>query len=414
MRIKFTKLKEKAFELSTSLLSLLLILVVGFYFLSENGRINAFPTYLIALITLFCLFFSTTYRLLKGTDRWLLLVVICLICYLSLSTSWSSDVDSKNQLKQFGYVALISTFLVSFVLCVRKYPSFKNYFLAAILLCSSISAGLSIYLHFAFPDYQVMPDSRLYGFGRLRNPVIAAISYGFGLWVGVYLLMNSKRLGVRIIIEACLLLLFVSIVLTGTRSVWGALAVSLGIGIALKLKWKPWLVFCVVVISTGAAAFLSIELDELLKRGLSHRPEIWTEFISRTIEFRPFIGFGVGSSSEWITTTHTFRHPHSIFVSTFYHGGLIGLLLLLATYAACLRVISSASQHRDKQLALMSLVYGASMGFFDGDTIITKVDHLWWVFWFPVAWCLAIDSKRLSCDYRFLPVRTWMGKFARR
>ena len=313
MRIIFTKLKTKTFDLSTSLLSLLLLLIVGFYFLAENGRINAFPTYLIALITLFCLFFSTTYRLLYATDRWLLLVVICLICYLSLSTFWSSDVDSKDQLKHLGYAALILSFLASFVLCVRKYPTFNDYFLATILLSSSISAGLSIYLHFAFPDYQIIPEPRLYGFGRLSNPVIAAISYGFGLWVGVYLLMNSKHLGIRIVIELCVLLLFACLVLTGTRSVWGALAVSLGIGIALKLNRKPWLVFFVVVILTGVTASLSVEWGELLRRGLSHRPEIWAEFISRTIEFRPFIGFGAGSASEWITPTYTFRHPHSIF-----------------------------------------------------------------------------------------------------
>ena len=399
---KSRKLKATVFDLSIKLLSVLLVLVVIFYFLVASARINSFPTYFLALVTSCCLFFSTTYHYLKDTDRQLLFVVLCLICYLGISALWSSGIGLEKQARQFEFAGSILAFLIAFTLSVRKFPAFSDYFLAAILLCASISAGLSIYLHFDYPSYQNMPEPRLYGFGRPKNPLIASAAYGFGLWVGVYLLMNSKHYSVRVVIAFCILLLFACVVLTGSRSVWCALGLSLGIGIAQTLSWKPWLVFLLVLVLTALIVSVTVEWNELLGRGWSYRPEIWNEFIARTIKRRILLGFGSASAAEWVTPTYTFLHPHSIFVSTFYYGGAIGLFILLATFASCLSVISRTDQSRAKRLASMGLFYGVGIGVFDGNNIISDVNHLWWIFWLPVAWCLVIDTNRPSAADRLI------------
>ena len=383
-------------EFLTKLLAGFILLTVVLFFLAENGRINAFSTYLIALTLLPGLLFSSIRKYLADSNRLIWFATVSLVSYLAASSVWAGDSTSESP-KLFGYGIFILAFIASTVICIQRYSRFNKFLLLAIIASATFSAVLSIYLHVLLPEYQPLPEPRLFGFGRLENPVIAAISYGFGFYVGVFLLLNSSDLQARLLLGICLTVLLVAIVLTGTRTVWAALALAIGLGFAIRYPEKATLLLLGTIAFTSIVGVLALGWENIARRALSFRPEIWSEFITRTLTTHPLIGFGSGTESQWTFSEITINHPHSIFVSTFYFGGLIGLALLLALYGSCVSVLRlQVKPSNYRLLATMALSYGFVIGFFDGDNVITKVDHLWWVIWLPISWCLVIKPKIIN------------------
>jgi len=228
----------------------------------------------------------------------------------------------------------------------------------------------------------------------LSNPVISAVSYGFTTLLAVHLIIDRRELWQRLLIVACLILLVVAIALAGTRTAWLAMGLGAGIGLAMVYRRRALPVMVGVVLATGLVAVFAVGWDDLIKRGLSFRPEIWAEFISRSIEVNPLLGAGSGSDSHWETLELSFKHPHSIFVSAFFFGGLVGLSLLVGLLVACVHHLYLAEESEVKTLAVMTLVYGVTVGVFDGDNVLTKIDYLWWVVWFPVGVTLCVPARR--------------------
>ena len=88
-----------------------------------------------------------------------------------------------------------------------------------------------------------------------------------------------------------------------------------------------------------------------------------------------------------------FQHAHSIYVSTFFYGGVIGLLALLGFLGLCAGRSLRANSSEIQALATMMLLYGVTVLLFDGDRILTKVDYIWMVFWLPIAMVLVADQE---------------------
>ena len=383
-------MSAKASRILAYCLASLVLLTPALFFLAENGKINAFSTYLLALLMIPALVLPDLRKHLAGqaTAWW---ATAGLLVYLGISATWAA---TDRPAAYLGYGLLILAFMGGCVISTRRFAPFQRYLLVTIAGCATLSALLSIYLHFALPEYQPLPEPRLFGFGRLENPAIAAMSYGFAVTVTGFLLLQSRDPGSRIIAIACLSALLTAVVLTGTRSVWPAIGVSLGIGMALQFRQRGFWIFAGTVALVGLVGAMALGWEELTRRALSFRPEIWSEFIRRTLDANVLFGMGSGTDSHWVHPELTFQHPHSIFVSAFYFGGMIGLVMLFALYAACVRGIWCSEISGARQLAAMALAYGFMIGIFDGDNVVTKVNHLWWVLWLPVSWCLCLDDSR--------------------
>lgn len=323
---------------------------------------------------------------------------------MSLSAIWSENGSLSLAVLHLGYALLILAFVYGIVLSHSKHTHFLLIFLAVTAASAFFSALVSIYLHFAYPDYQPLPEPRLFALGRLNNPMISAISYGMACIMTVFLFLNRNVLWEKILLLLCLFTLIWAIVLSGTRGVWLALAFSIGSGAGFSFRsefHKQILIFVSVVIATVILVSLAIGTEELLRRGLSFRLEIWTEFINRTIGTNFLLGFGSDSDSRWSWDNIPFKHPHSIFVSVFFYGGFVGFLLLIGLLGFTTRQLKRADHTSVKQLALMLLVYGITVGLLDGDNVLTKVDVLWWVIWLPIALVLCTQSKaNFSTDVR--------------
>ncbi len=209
--------------------------------------------------------------------------------------------------------------------------------------------------------------------------------------------MHAKRGLTHALVLASVVVLMTAIVLSGTRVVWLALGFAVGIAAGIQVKRYALPVFFSVIALVGLLALFITGWDELSRRALSFRPEIWQEFLARTLAANIWIGVGSGSDASWVTEVETFKHAHSIFMSTFYYGGVLGLVLLLGMLACCCQQLRASAASPLRSLAIALLAFGVTLGLFDGDAILTKIDQQWWLVWFPVA--LALCTVRASDDH---------------
>ncbi len=358
--------------------------------MAENGRINAFATYFAAIFLLILSCWKQVRQ--QITLDGLSILTGTLLLYLTVSATWQSHEATNDFAKHFGYAILIVAFILGIELVKKRYRERTSLFIWLVILAGITSAIYSLFLHYLLPDYQPLPEPRLYSMGRLSNPVVGATSYGFIAVLAVYLVLISRQ-RTQLLLLGLLALLTWAIALSGTRTVWLALIASCAAGIHLSIPERSKTLIPIMITIVVSIALATIGIDEFLRRAFSFRPEIWSHFITLTISDlgTVFLGAGSGTPTDWATSIEVFKHPHSIFVSTFYFGGFIGLLLLLSTYfLAGKKVIQS----RDPiaPLAAMLVVFGLIVGLLDGDNLLTKIDYLWWVFWLPVALCISLED----------------------
>ncbi len=388
---RLTRYQGLSHEYLVRIIYFSILLSTTAFFLAENGRANAFPTYLLAIAVLAYLVIKRPASASGLTGNIPLVGALMLIGYLSVTTLWSDNRNTGSLITYFGYGAIVGSFVIGMLLCYRRFPNFIPMLALAIFIAGTLSAGLSVFLFYEFPEYRFMPGSRMIALGRLSNPVIAADSYGFAIVLGFYLLLQQAGVWRRLLIAMAITLLLYATVLTGSRAVWLAIAFAASVGVASRDMSYKYLAFGLIVF--GAMALLVLDIDELTRRALSFRPEIWSEFIQRTIAGNLWFGVGSSSDSSWPTSAFTFDHPHSIFVSVLYFGGVTGLLLIVSLYLRCLFELGRLPSSNLRSLALMSIVFGIILGMFDGDNPLTKIDFHWWMVWVPITFCIcAVDG----------------------
>lgn len=365
-------------------IGVLVLLVFSVYFVAESGQANAFAVYLLALAMIGALLRSEYRNSLASAGSGIWAWVISLVCYLGLSSAWSDYPDTGEVLRNLGKGLLILSFMSGLMVSLLRLPAFRVWLLVSVVAAGCFSALMSIYLHWLLPEYQPLPEPRLYAFGRLSNPAIAAMSYGMVVYMAVMLLLQLQVVWQRFLVVVALLALLAAIVLTGSRAVWLAIALSVSLGVALQFRRRAIPLFLGGSALVGVASVMLLGWEAVARRGLSFRPEIWSEFISRTLTENWLLGVGTGTDTDWVTPILTFQHPHSLFLSTFHFGGVIGLLLLGGVIVWCFRLLLQAEPSPVKQLAIVASVYAVTMGLFDGRNILESVNFMWWISWLPV------------------------------
>jgi hypothetical protein len=379
-------LKELAATGLHYLLAASVIVTTAGYFLLENGSGNSFSTYLITLtlLPLSLLRKQTTFINLP-----LLSLIAACLTYLAASVLWSHSGESV--LQHLGYALLIISFCASIPISIAYFPSFLSRLVSLTVMAAFVSSVYSIYLHFALPEYQPLPEQRMYAMGRLKNPVIGALSYGFAMTLAIYMLFTECSRSVKGAYLGAMLIFTTAIILSGSRGVYFALTASTSMAILLRYPSNRKLqilgvIMTVLMFFAVAAIFLGPEL--LFKRALSFRPEIWSEFISRTVDSNTYIGLGMSANSGFLIPELFIQHPHSVFIATFYYGGIVGLSMYLCLVLTSIFALNKPNSTNVQLLAAMLLAYGMTATAFDGNEILTKVNYLWLLIWFPVGLAL--------------------------
>ena len=377
----------------------MLALSIVTYYLAANGKINNFPTYFAAIAFIPFIIIRPGYLLSLG--RPIIPLIAVFLFYLVLSSSWSDNASPPLVAKYFGYAFLLMAFVVGIGVISNQYPDFLKWLMVLTVLSATISCCYSIFLYFSLPDYHPLIEERLYALGRLRNPVIGALSYGVAATICTNLALVHKS-WMRFLWSVCLVILLLGILFTETRSVWVGLIISIPACMILQREVTHrekclmlgtfFLVLFVTIITTWLMGYW----DEVLHRALSFRPEIWMKVMQDTAQENLFFGKGIASSSRLLIGDISHHHPHSIYFSTFYYGGLAGVLLLVSLITVCFKEVMKQDFTPLVVLALSTLLYASITLMIDGNRLLEKVDFHWLVFWLPVALCLVATGKESS------------------
>lgn len=414
------------------LLSLFLLLTIVIYYLGENGKVNNFPTYILGLLALYATIVHSEVRQFFIRSRVLQLSAL-LLCYFAISAFWSIKLDWVGIGKAIGNVPLLLAFLLSIIICCRSMKMFLPVFTRLLVLAACVSAIYSIYL---YHTYHLLPfiEDRIFAMGRLGSPVMSAFSYGVASLFTMHLLLSSTdriRLWGWLLVE---LILLYAIFKTGTMAVWVGLVPAWIILLSIQFKFRPeqvaaWLLLALVmsIISVTSLFYFDPEIFKaIFPRAGSYRPEIWSTAISLTIDHNLLLGFGHLDSGNLTHGQESFHHAHSIYLASFYYGGIVGFLLLLGLISKCFGVVANLPSHTNQiqvgsdwnpsptagspiahasyrelaTICLTSLVFGCVVFVFDGDRLLEKVGLIWIVFWLPVglAAVIEIENTRLDTD----------------
>lgn len=308
--------------------------------------------------------------------------LILFLAFSTLSVFWNrqADIDdfitiSKNS------VYIVIFFLVSGILLKREIL-----ILIFKILCL-LAAYIIIESIYKKNYLEVLGTyNRLSGFGNLKNPILAATTYGaFAIFIIIGFSKGFfKTKYESLIYVLALIILSSGIILSGSRMAIGSFFVISTLIIFNHFPRYRWWFFSLFI------AFLIIMpiifpdiIKHLTLRGSSYRPGIWSQTLDQ-IKLSPWIGHGIYSEFEITFGKIVFSSPHNRMLATIYYTGLIGGALLLSFILAALWPESeklSGLEVYGKYLLLFAILCSLTQG----RHLITRPDILWLIIWFPSA-----------------------------
>lgn len=374
-----------------SLLAVFTTLSYICYFLLPSDSANNFPTYITALIVASTLISGLPLRIKESI---VFRCVLILLAYLIFSAFWSADYKDRDVLSLVGNVWLIVTMILGIHICEQSILKFCDFTIKLLVISATLSCSLFL--------LQLLHDPSVsLPLGRWHTTSVAAIGYGMAMVLACYLLINTESLLEKVVYGFCLALMLGTQAQLSELFVWYAFAFSLAL-LSLGKVWDlrysrsafGWVLFCVFVLSS----LLSI-LDLVLE---SDRQLIWQSVVNSIYKASPIFGEGVLSSVYPSVDCNesgqlldkfgdcVFQHPHNLYISTMYYGGIVGLVLLLGLLIASVGVVLE-SKSAKKWLVLAMLGYGAAVFIFDGNYLISKINYVWLLLWLPVSFAIKLE-----------------------
>ena len=369
--------------------SLLIVLsFVGVLALSSQSAAS-YPTY--------CLAIAMLWRWREWTDvrsvRYLL-VVITLLSYLVLSSLWSTPFALRDMLSVLVRALLVLLFVIAFGECTLR-ERVRGWLGRSLAVVATLAAALAIFRYTTSREF--LWDAGLQGYGQLDNQIIAALVFGAALLFVVDLLFTENSPYWKALGMLCVPVLLTAIYFCESRNAWFSVSIGLGVILTSRLvndvqKFVAGVAALGLILAVLLATLLAVDetRELLLPRGVSHRPDIWISALARIVDGGLWFGLGINTPDSIPVGDLVFDHPHSLYISILWQGGLLGLLLFAVLVIWTLLGLIRNYDHNDAKLGL-SLFSVALTGYIlDGHELIDKVSDVWFLFWLPVAICLGL------------------------
>jgi O-antigen ligase len=327
---------------------------------------------------------------------------VLLMLAFSLLIALLNPGSTTSAFSQFKTVLYVTLYLGTVQILAREGLLEKSLTFAFVVAGLFAIAGLVI--HFVQQDQNIFfMGERLFNLGygdyaNFRNPIIAALYYGFFGIYGFHLLLTKRcRPWLKVLSIACVAGLSLYLFCTLSRAVW--LGYGLAICATIVLHHTPgsrkWLYLAGGLFLLAAAWLWPVIVDQQ-SRGFSLRDLIWAGWLNRIEEFWLF-GAGAGSSFDiCVLETQCYNQVHNLFLQFFYEFGVVGAALLLL---AVIHVLICAVDRKTwinpiGSAGLPLLIFGIVTAMFDYHTVFNRPGVYWIVFWIPIG---------IILSQRFLP-----------
>jgi len=320
------------------------------------------------------------------------LLIVAILGYIALSSFWSEPFEWRDVLTVWCRALLVFFFVVAVAECQLR-GQLKRWLGRAMALAGMVAVAAAMAIYVADPP----ADGRLNGLGQLDTQVIAALVYGVCLIFVIDVTLTDRSPSWKVLAAGVGVVIAYAVYLSDSRNAW--VSVTLGVGtLLLAHRVVSRQNFIVVVAAFGVvlgaliAALVAnpATAGDILPRGASFRPDIWGEAWERILADGWLFGLGVNTSDNLTIEGREFLHPHSMYLSVTYQGGLIALGLFLALLVAIVATLLQSYQHQDAKLGLGLLALALPAYVLDGHEFVDKVGATWFLLWFPVGIALGL------------------------
>lgn len=325
-------------------------------------------------------------------NRIFLLSTIFLV-YMFSTLFWADNCDLSDISRYGRRVLYVLIFLGVTIHLIQTYPNFLHRLLVTLCWTAAIFAiGYIVFYYRQHP----FPNARLSGFGQLENPIMASSVYGIVAIVCIYLFQQQRTVKMKLLYLGMLLVFLLYMLLAQSRGPLLACGVTILVwsligGFSYKERDHGHLnnfLLLLLIISAAIAAMFILYPDFFkahIFRGTSYRPEIWGQSLLQT-KNAPFLGHGLTADTLLIMSDGTkILHHHSVYMTTLFYGGIVGLLLLIVLAGSAIWQGLTRIEKLQKFLLTCMLLYGIICMVTDGNTLIRHPKPIWLFFWFPIS-----------------------------
>ncbi|MGB7802713.1 O-antigen ligase family protein [Buttiauxella sp.] len=322
-----------------------------------------------------------------------LIFPLLFLLYFSLSNLWSQNpVNVSSTLKQMLYLLI---FICLFRQAERL--GYKRYVMGAVFLGMSLLSVLTLIM----VDKTIVLQNRLENsFPWAPNNVIDLGGYmAIGLLCGIIFIRETGKNWLYLLFP----ILLASLLLTQSRGPLIAFTAAFVLLFIVNPRYKiKHILYGVVIIAAiMAMVFLTnfhhIFIDRLESTYQQSfiRFGIWENTLEVAKE-KPIFGWGYDKSLVFVNSIgQNISTTHSIYLSSFLKGGIVGFILLASVIGyglLQLRKHIRAQQKTEASIFIFALIYYMTQGMF----IIGNPQEFWFLFWFPLAIVLSIPIKENS------------------
>ena len=351
----------------------------------------SYPTYLLALAMVATL--PRWHRYLREPLVW---TVGALLGYLVASSNWADPFDWRGFGSVCARALLVFCFVVAVGECVAK-VALRVWLGRALVVAGSFAAAAGAWAFLFTPRW----DGRLSGVGQLDTPIVAGLVWGVALIAVLDRLFAEASRPWRVAAALAVVLLVTAIVLSDSRNAWATSMLGAGcfccawLVVQRRRFWKACVGLGIIgALVLGALASSEATRGFVLPRGDSFRPAIWSGAVEATVADSAWFGRGILTDNDIpVAGARTFKHPHSLYLSVFYQGGALALLLLAAALAATVRILWRCYEQPDAKLAIGILALGLPAYLLDGHELIDKVGWTWFMLWLPVGIAVGLANS---------------------
>lgn len=347
--------------------------LAGYFLLPQAPEHYRFYYFFLALPSV--LLFPLIFR--RFRKNHIIRLLIFYLIYMVISSFWSDAFRFSEFFRIFWYGYLVFSFLMVTSLVCYVYPNDYETMLRALVWLASATATVSIV--FWYKD-NPFPQTRLEPISRMDHPILAGCVYGFFALLSLHFSQIRPRRKERVFYRLFALILFVTVLLTQSRTAF----LSWVIASLLLLSQKGKRVAAVFAI-LGCGLFIMVPtLWDSMLRGLSFRPGIWQATVAQAGDHLIF-GAGYLSDSSVVAYDQTFDHAHSAYLATLRDGGLVGLSLLILILGLTGYWAFKLDKFNKHPFYLVLLIYGMLCAVPDLDRLLTRPKEHWLFFWLPIA-----------------------------
>lgn len=304
--------------------------------------------------------------------------------WLLISMSWSrTDDDIGSLAKRPLYVLML------FIGCALIALKSEDLLLKTLRLSAAIGAVAAL-INVAWFLHSATPSARLIGTGALRNPLLTSHVLGFlcTYWIAVWLSRNERHDWLPLLMAMPLL---AALLATGSRTPLMGLYLT---SIWMLLMSGKRAVYLVTALLLGAGAAYLVAPEIILQRGMSFRPELWSDAWHQAGQHF-WLGAGYESKFEFDIrgVGHLLHDPHNVELAVLLELGMIGLGVWMVMYGFALVRCLQLRTLPQFQIASALLIYGLCAGLTEGGNYLSRPNESWFLIWIPLALLGALSIR---------------------